>query len=94
MGIHSKNTGTKGINDSCRELLEATTGKNLPTRHNEGGLPSPELILPHPYARVPVFSPFKSFLSGDFGRKKCRDPYMVVLSSCLVLANDLNSTIE
>jgi CHAT domain-containing protein len=64
----------KGIHDSCREILEATTGKNLPTRHNEGGLPSPGLVLPHPHARVPVFSPFKSFLSGDFGRKKCRDP--------------------
>src|SRR5258708_168990 len=64
----------KGTNDSCREVLEAKTEKKLPTRHNLGGLPSPGLVLPHPYARIPVFSPFKSILSGDSGRKKCWDP--------------------
>src|SRR2546429_6220797 len=66
--------GTKGTNGSCREVLEAKMEKKLPARHNLVGLPSPDLTLPHPYARIPVFSPFKSILSGDFGRKKCWDP--------------------
>src|SRR5437588_4144209 len=30
------------------------------------------------HARIPVLSPFKSLLSGDFGRKKCRDPKYVL----------------
>src|SRR2546421_7149712 len=66
--------GTKGTNGSCREVLEAKMEKKLPARHNLVGLPSPDLTLPHPYTRIPVFSPFKSILSGDFGRKKCWDP--------------------
>ena len=69
----------KGTSDSCGEILEAKTEKNLPTRHNLGDLPSPGLVLPHPHARIPVFSPFKSILSGDFRRKKCRNPYYVML---------------
>jgi len=64
----------KGTNGSCREVLEAKTEKKLPARHNLVGLPSPGLILPHLYTRIPVFSPFKSLLSGDFERKKCWDP--------------------
>src|SRR5260370_13013956 len=63
-----------GTSGSCREVLEAKTEKKLPARHNLVGLPSPGLTLPHPYTRIPVFSPFKSLLSGDFGRKKCWDP--------------------
>ncbi len=66
--------GTKGTNGSCREVLEAKMEKKLPARHNLVGLPSPDLTLPHPYTRISVFSPFKSILSGDFGRKKCWDP--------------------
>src|SRR5258706_3289055 len=49
------------------------TDRQLPTRHNLGGLPSPGPVLLHSHACITVFSPFKSILSGDFGRKKCRD---------------------
>src|SRR6266576_4920487 len=66
--------GTKGTNGSCREVLEAKMEKKLPAKHNLVGLHSSDLTLPHPYTRISVFSPFKSILSGDFGRKKCWDP--------------------
>ena len=75
--------GTKGTNGSCREVLEAKMEKKLPARHNLVGLPSPDLTLPHPYTRIPVFSPFKSILSGDFGRKKCWDRKTAVMNEAL-----------
>ena len=69
----------KGTNDSCGEVLEAKTEKKLLTRHNLGCLPSPGLVLPHPYARIPVFHLFRAFLVGIWGGKNVGTPIPLLI---------------